>query len=641
MERQSQPAIEKTSSLGLWDNRVWYLLLLALVAWQGWLTLSLFGEDRPWARLLDDQPLMSGRHPLHLYHGYLGSLALYARGTQCCYDPCFQAGYPKTPIFDSGSRPAEWFLLLAGVVYRPAAYKLGVALCCLAVPLLLAVAARGLGLRHAGTCLATAIGLLIWWGVPCRSALEAGDVEFLMAVVAAIAQAGLLVRFDRAPGIGTCFGLLLVSYLGWFTEPLLFALLLPLVLIYYLSVGARHGLFWHLALLGTLATAIAANGIWLTDWLNYWWLRAPPRIEARLLSHRTFHTLWEAPVWGSASDRLLAVVLLAAALVGVMLLNFRRQRGAARLLGLGAASFLALSLMGISWEPLGRVGAARLLIPALFFAVPPAVHTLVEGLRWCAAWTGGPCCAALLVGSILLAAGAAARDHVTVIAERCLRTTPFEIGLGEERQAIVAVLEQITTPEGRILWEDRPGQTGTGRWTALLPLLTERAFLGGLDAHAGIEHDYVGFADQLLAGRLLRDWTDAELDEFCRRYNVGWVVCWSPAAIERFRAWPGASMKAPLRDEGEGSLFEVHRTLSFALKGQARWLHADSQHIALGDVVPEDGKVVLSLHYQTGLQATPSQVQVERELDPYDPIPFVRLRVPGPVTRVILTWENR
>jgi hypothetical protein len=87
-------------------------------------------------------------------------------------------------------------------------------------------------------------------------------------------------------------------------------------------------------------------------------------------------------------------------------------------------------------------------------------------------------------------------------------------------------------------------------------------------------------------------------------------------------------------------LFELpHR--SFALKGQARLLSADCQHIALADIVPEDGKVVLSMHYHPGLHASPSRVQVEKEPDPRDPIPFIRLRVPGPVARLTLTWQDR
>ena len=82
------------------------------------------------------------------------------------------------------------------------------------------------------------------------------------------------------------------------------------------------------------------------------------------------------------------------------------------------------------------------------------------------------------------------------------------------------------------------------------------------------------------------------------------------------------------------------RPHSFALKGQATWLAADWEHVALGDVVPEDGKVVLSLHYQAGMQVSPGRVQLEKEPDPRDPIPFVRLRMPDPVTRITLTWEG-
>src|SRR5947209_5441045 len=127
---------EGVAPSGSVSGRVWQVVLLGLVAWQGWITLSLFGPDRPWDNLLDDRPILSGRHPLHLYHGYLGARSLYDRGTLCCFDPSFQAGYPKTPVFDSGSRPAELFLSLTGATYRPAAYKVGLALCCLLVPLL-------------------------------------------------------------------------------------------------------------------------------------------------------------------------------------------------------------------------------------------------------------------------------------------------------------------------------------------------------------------------------------------------------------------------------------------------------------------------------------------------------------------------
>src|SRR5205814_7830747 len=118
---------------------------------------------RAWSRLWNDEPVLSGQHPVHLYFGQIGAGALADRSTLCCYDPAFQAGYPKTPVFDSGSRPAELFLYLAGGAYRPAAYKIGIAVAGLLVPVFLAIAARAFGLGRGSSCLAVALGLLICW----------------------------------------------------------------------------------------------------------------------------------------------------------------------------------------------------------------------------------------------------------------------------------------------------------------------------------------------------------------------------------------------------------------------------------------------------------------------------------------------
>src|ERR1700722_5361021 len=117
------------------DHPCWLLSLLGLLVWHTWLTLNLFGPGPPLERLLDDRPILSGRHALHLYHGFLGARALHERGSPACFDPSFHAGYPKTPVFDGGSRPAELALYLVGGSFDPAAYKIGIALVCILAPL--------------------------------------------------------------------------------------------------------------------------------------------------------------------------------------------------------------------------------------------------------------------------------------------------------------------------------------------------------------------------------------------------------------------------------------------------------------------------------------------------------------------------
>src|SRR5262249_11734031 len=147
----------------------------------------------------------------------------------------------------------------------------------------------------------------------------------------------------RAPGLGAWVGLLSTASLGWLAHPFLFLLLFPLLLVYYLSAGPRHRFAWHMALLIILTAAPALNAFWLTGWLQSWWLRLPVQFDGVGLAHRTFHTFWESACWGDPADRALAVALIAAAAVGIAVLNQSRQRSAARLLGIGAGGLSALT----------------------------------------------------------------------------------------------------------------------------------------------------------------------------------------------------------------------------------------------------------------------------------------------------------
>jgi hypothetical protein len=634
------------------DHRLWLLALPALLAWQAWLALGLFGPDDPLRRLLDDQPVLSGRHPLHLYHGYLGARALLERGSLSCYDPSFHAGYPKTPVFDSGSRPAELLLALMGGRFCPAAYKVGLALLALAVPWLLYRAARRITLSRAAACLASLLGVLVWWSEPCRNALEAGAVDLLLASVLAVAQAGLLIHYHRGPGPVSLLGVALTALLGWFAHPLLFLLLLPWFLVYYLSVGTRHQFPWHVALLGGLLAALAANSFWLLDWVGYWWIRAPAHLESTRLAHRTLRAVWEAPLWGGPTDRVLAWVLILAALGGVLLFNQTGQRATARLVGLGGAGLLVLSILGLTSEPMGQLCTTHLLVPALLLITLPAAHALAclaqLAARWPASRWGSAAALGLCVAWLWLRPPAPLAEW----APRLLRPIPLTIGFNEDQAALLDVLDEHTGVEGRILWEDHHIAPTQAHWTSLLPLLTKRSYVGGLDADAAIEHTAGGLTDQLLAGRPIGEWSDAQLHDYCTRYNIGWVACWSPHTGERLRRWGEAKLSADLPPAHAGGqagwLFKLERTCSYALRGSARWLGANAHQIVLADVVPRQthpddprGQVVLSLHYQAGMRVTPSRVILERAEESADAIPFVRLRVADPVTRVTITWGKR
>jgi len=617
------------------DYLVWLLGLVGLLVWQGWLTLQLFGAQHSLEPLLNDEPIFSGRHPLHLYHGYLGARTVATRGSLSCYDPAFCAGYPKTPVFDGGSRPAELVLALTGGDYRPAVYKIALALFCLSVPWLLWFVCRSLDLSRGSALLGVLIGVVLWWSPPVRECLEAGEVDRLLGSLMLLVQAALLIRYHQRPDLASVFGLLLACFLGWVANPLYQFLLLPLFLGYYVSVGPRHHLLWHSTLVGIWLTALGSNLFWLLDWIDYWWICVPDCLETCTVS-LAWSSQGICPLGASLTG-----TLLTGALVGVVLWHCRSQRPTSRIIGLGLFGMLTLSVLGLFWEPLIRLGTASLLVTSLFFAIPAAARGLP------ALWAGmqprlGNLAVALLTVGLPLAAWLLWPDQVATWGQSLIRIQPLHIGLDPDQANLVAELTRQTTGQARILWEDRPLGRAAPHWTALLPLLTQRFFLGGLDPQANIEHTAEGLLDQSLAGRPLREWEDGRLIEYCERYNVGWIMAWSEPAKARFRAWSAAEpIQTVSLASSTGQLFRIRRQYSYARIGTAQLLHADAQRIVLGDVTPKKGRVVLCFHYQSGMRVTPGRIRLEPDRNSSDTIPLVRLLLEDSAARVTITWQKR
>jgi len=625
------------ADVGFRRRPLWLLALLALTVAQAATTLTLFDPDSSTRSLRDDRPILNGAHPLHLYHGLLGARSWRDGGFGSSYDPAFQAGYPKTPVFDSGSRPAELFLLLGRD--HPAAYKIGLAICCVLVPLAFAAACWLLELGPGTACLAALLGMLAWWGGPVQRLIERGQTDWLFAGIVLVLHAALAVRFHRTPSARGWFGLVATAALGWFLHPILWAGFALLFVPFYIGVATSHGIVWNLAMLGAWATGFLLNIGWLDDWVRYCWIQVPLPLSARESVRVSIEQWFAADVGGGHADRTLAAVLLGGGLLGVVGFLARRRIATGFTFGATALLLPALALGAGAWKPLEAIGLAKLFVLACAFAVVPCAAAFAD-LRWILGRiTRNPFRGTAVMLALLSAAEFYWREDAGGLVRQSRQARPLQIGLTRDQQSLVKTLRGATKPDARILWEERPGHPTPG-WTALLSLQTERPFLGGLDPEVNVDHAHARLTATHLAGRPLSEWTDTELSDFCERYNVGYVICWTPAVAERFRAWTMVSPLAPLREWGDGCLLAVNRAPAFVLKGKARVVQLDAERIALADVEPEDGVVVLSLHYADGFRIAPTTVIAEREPDPDDPIPRLRLRLPGPTLRVTLTWRR-
>ncbi|HSQ58195.1 MAG TPA: hypothetical protein VLM40_20895, partial [Gemmata sp.] len=384
---------------------------------------------------------------------------------------------------------------------------------------------------------------------------------------------------------------------------------------------------------------IAPNLWWLADWGKYWWLRHPagddpiflPDWQSVLGQPRDYHALFSALPGG--------VGLVLVGVVGMAILWRSGQRAAAWLSLLAAVLAIAGARVAAAWPTMLPGTPARAALLAGGFLVAPAVSaiwTFLDRLRLAKA-TAIFAIAALVLVAWVDGSGRRLSRAAGLTAE------PFMIGLSNEQRDLISLLKQHTNPEARILWDETTDQRAGWNWSALLPLLTDRAYLGGLDPDAGVEHSYCAMCSRALTGRKLAEWSDEQLTEFCRWYNVGWVVARSSAAIERWGRYPAAKPITQLAESGQSVvIYVLERPRSYLLAGSGTWESADTSRVVLTNVVPNaEGEVQLSLHMQEGLRVSPSYVQVEPMRDPTgrDPTDHIRLRMPGPVPRITLTWE--
>jgi hypothetical protein len=216
------------------------------------------------------------------------------------------------------------------------------------------------------------------------------------------------------------------------------------------------------------------------------------------------------------------------------------------------------------------------------------------------------------------------------------------LGFSDDQEQFIQGVNRLTEPSARILIEERHEGSGADwNWTALLARRTGRAFLGGLDPEAGMEHLFCGLSRDRLNGRRLADVSDDDLHAFADRYNVGWVLCRSESSAARWRSTARVREVAQFRDHGPVTMFAIDRPHQYLVRGSGRLERADRRRIVLRDLEPDaTGTATLAFHYQPGLRIMPPSVIAEREKDPFDPIPLIRLRLPGKVTRVTLFWER-
>ena len=587
----------------------------------------------PVTGIFDIAPLIDQDWGLHFHH--LKSLeAFWLRDRSLWgYNPFFMAGYPSNTIQDLSVKMFELAALaLAAVALTPIQwFKITAFLSAASVPWVAYVAARNLfkqdDVKNIAAPSAALLGTIYWWNSLPREMFFYGMVGYPAAAYLSLLGGSLFYRIAKHPASWN------PAYLGW----LLFAItILPLhvqsALIFLpallsLLIAQPNLLKPNLALWIMAAGIISllANLIWLVPAFTHRHDDVSSAIVEQLslfvsADPLTFFYYYLCPsnYWSFRPSFWEKGVRLALLLLGSLgLLQLWRGEHkplGAMLIGI-ALTLFAVAYFGSlipflkGWQPL------RFKIPYDLVLVLAAAYSIA---RWV---TDRSSASPAYILPILLLGGGA--FLINLAATESLGKLKLRTQIRPELSAMIDWIERETPTDARLLFEESGDETGfvyDGMYlSSFLPHLTGRQLIGGPINLYNDRHHFAEFHSGRMFKKDVKTLSDDGIKNYFRLYNIGAVVAFHPASIQRLQSVPG--LVSVERRIGPVQLMKVNQPLSWFMQGDGK-IKAGFNRLELSGLAGRE--VILKYHWIDGLIASPA-ARIEPVKMADDPIPFIKI----------------
>lgn len=591
----------------------------------------------PLSGLYDVNPVIEQDWGLHFHH--LQSMQAFWRQDRALwgYNPLFMAGYPSNTIQDLSIKFFEFLALaLAHIALTPIQwFKITVFLAMASVPWLMYGAARNLfwgdRLGYSAATAAAFLGTMYWWNSLPREMFFYGMVGFPAAAYTSMLGVGLLYRLIKAP----------VSWSGAYVAWLLFGIIiLPLhiqsililsgpALVLFVAQSRRperRRWFW---IIGAAVVAVAANFWWLSVAFEHRGNDVSDEIVRQLslfvssdpltflkdyLGPQGFWT-FRSGFWEKGFRVMLAIL-------GILTLTEMLRRGhreAASLLAAAAIVLFFLAYFGSLIPSLQGLQPLRFKVPLDLFLALAASYGVAG---WLAAEPSTP--RSRVTGALLFVG--IFTFFINLIQTESQGRLVLRTRIAPEITAIVEWVRQNAPAGGRVLFEESGDETGfiydgmylsafTAHWTG-------RQLIGGPINLYNDRHHFASFHSGQLFKRPIRTYSDDEIKAFFQLYNIGAIVAFHPASLQKLSSMPGF---ISLRERiGPVHLMTVSQPLGWTLHGRGK---VDTRFNRLEVSEAGEDEIVLKYHWVDGLVSTPAAGIVPLPVHG-SPIPFIKVIKP-------------
>ena len=588
--------------------------------------------------LYNNQPIIDQDWGLHFHH--LKSLEAFWRQDHILwgYNPFFMAGYPSNTIQDLSIKFFELAALgLSTVALAPVQwFKICSFLAMASIPWLAYYAARNFLLTDDSNPFTAAItallGTIYWWNSLPREMFFYGMIGFPVASYLSVLGVSL---FYRIAIDGPKFGLV---HLGWLMFaaavvplhvqsivtflPAMIGLLIiqPHLLngrfLLWISAAAAFSLLvnlvWLIPAIGHLGDDTSAK---IADQLRLFVTADPFTFIKDYLGPEGYWTFREPYL-----EKGFRVALLVLGVLGI----WHLIRSEKRYLGIMLASALTVLFLVTylasqvpfmkAWQPL------RFKVSLDLFFVIGASYSATEWLtarRTSLSWL-----VPALIGSALL------MFVINVVQTESTGMLRLRSGLIPELSAIVDWVKRETPADARVLFEESGDESGfiynRSYLSSLIPHSSGRQLIGGPINVYNDRHHFAEFHSGKMFKKDVQALSDDEIKNYFRLYNIGAVVAFHPASIQRLQSIAG--LVTLDQRIGPVHLMKVNQPLTWFIQGTGK-LKAGFNRLELSEL---NGKeLILKYHWIEGLTVSPAgKIAPVKIAD--DPIPFIKIFDPPP-----------
>ena len=593
---------------------------------------------------LSSIPPLNDDYSIHFSHIEPVKRFFFESGRLWGYSPFFMAGYPKSTVFDADAKSAEIIALIFFFIDSAVVYKVYILLNFILAPLIYLLALRNVGFRENKLILAFALGTAYWWNSPALRFNLAGQFAFIFVSYIGILIFSFFYKFLKEGKVRYMALAMILGAFGFCVHILApINIAIPCLILYgyfFKKISFKS----HICIIMSLMFILILNSPWIVPFIKYYSMNNLADIKWFFGEKNPFFFL-ESYFPGGNITRYLRLAILICAVGGFAKWVEEKKDLLVPVLG-GAVTLFIFAYLGsyLKLEFLQNPWRYEFILN--LFLLIPAADFLSEIFKRIGETTFQRKIFAVIAGMFLLItifpknlAKAARLNFIPsgadkiMVYDRMNKIIPGQDNLSYESiptshltSSAIELIEWIkknTSKDGRILLEDSCWQSRHAYWgthlPALLPIYTNREYIGGPLPQFFMIHHFAEFHDAELFGKLINDMSSEKLKDYFELYNIKWIICFLSNSREYFDSHPEIVSKLTKIDKFY--IYVVKREPNFFLQGKGTVI-SDYNKLYLKDVSP--GNLIIKYHWHDTLKTKPER-KIEKINLMDDPVGFIKI----------------